>query len=214
QVTSYAVSFAAPSFDQAVADMQNKGVQIMFDAMDDGANRKLCDAMARRQFSVKAKVSTIVSMGDSVGNDYNDTCRNSVYVAGESMPYTATAIPAIAEFRAAFARYQPGQELHQWALEAWAQATLIGDAVRAMGPAPTRKGLEDYFRGLRKYTAGGIMGGLEYVPLDYSTPTAQDCFGIARWLDSKGGWVQATDKFPFCYPDAHQYGTPALEQGN
>jgi hypothetical protein len=58
------------------------------------------------------------------------------------------------------------------------------------------------------------MAGLEYVPLDYSTPTAEDCFSIARWLDDKGGWIQATDKFPLCYPDAKQYGTPALEQGN
>ncbi len=214
QVEFYPVSFAAPSFDQAVADMQNKGVQIVFDAMDDGANRKLCDSMARRKFSVKAKVSTIVSMGDSVGNDYNDTCRNSVYITGESMPYSATSIPAIAEFRTAFARYQPGQEVHQWALEAWAQAALVADAVRAMGPAPTRAGLESYFRGLRNYTGGGIMAGLEYVPIDYSKPTNEDCFGISRWLDSKGGWVQATNKFPFCYPDAHQYGTPALEQGN
>jgi branched-chain amino acid transport system substrate-binding protein len=214
QVTTYTVSFAAPSFDQAVADMQRQGTQIIFDAMDDGANRKLCDAMARRQFSVKAKVSTIVSMGDSVGNDYNDTCRNSVFIAGESVPYSATNIPAVAEFRAAFSKYQPGQEVHQWALEAWAQATLVGDGVKAMGAAPTRKGLEDYFRGLRKYTANGIMVGLEYVPLDYSTPTAEDCFTIARWLDQQGGWVSATDKFPFCYPDAHQYASPALEQGN
>ena len=32
--------------------------------------------------------------------------------------------------------------------------------------------------------------------------------------DAKGGWVLATNKFPFSYPDAKQYGTPALEQGN
>jgi len=214
QISSYVVSFAAPSFDQAVADMQNKGIEIIFDGMDDGANRKLCDAMARRQFTVKAKISTIVSMGDSVGNDYNDTCRNSVFIVGESLPYTATAVPAIAEFRNAFAKYQPGQEVHQWALEAWAQATMVGEGIRGMGATPTRKGLEDYFRGLRKYSANGIMAGLEYVPLNYDAPTLADCFTIARWLDAKGGWVQATDKFPFCYPDAHQFGTPPLEQGN
>ena len=50
-VAEYAVSFAAPSFDQAVADMQARGTQIVFDAMDDGANRKLCDSMQRRQFT-------------------------------------------------------------------------------------------------------------------------------------------------------------------
>jgi hypothetical protein len=40
------------------------------------------------------------------------------------------------------------------------------------------------------------------------------CITIARWQDSKGGWVQATQRFPYCYPDAKVYGSPALEQGN
>jgi branched-chain amino acid transport system substrate-binding protein len=213
QVTSYTVSFAAPSFDQAVADMASQGIEIIFDAMDDGANRKLCDAMARRTFSVKAKVSTVVSFGDAVGTAYNDTCRNSIYIAGDSIPYTATQVPAVAEFRTAFAKYQNGYPVHQWALEGWAQATMVAEGIKSMGAAPTRKGLEDYMRGLRKYTAGGIMDGLEYVPIDYSKPTNEDCFTVARWLDAKGGWVSATDKFPYCYADAKQYPSPALEQG-
>lgn len=213
-VTSYVVSFAAPSFDQAVADMQRRGVQIIFDSMDDGANRKLCDAMERRGFSVKAKVSTVVSFGEAVRDGYNDTCRNSVYITSETVPYTKTSVPAVAEFRQAFARYQPGQPLHEWALEAWAQGMLFGDGLRALGPTPTRKGFEDYLRGLRKYTAGGMMVGLDWALADYSKPTAQDCFSISRWLDAKGGWVEATETFPVCYPDAKQYGTQALEQGN
>src|SRR5205085_697733 len=79
-VQTYTVSFAAPSFDQAVADMQRRGTEIIVDSMDDGANRKLCDAMERRKFSVAAKVSTVVSMGDAVGTTYNNTCRNSVFI--------------------------------------------------------------------------------------------------------------------------------------
>jgi len=213
-VTPYSVSFAAPSFDQAVADMQRNGVQIIIDAMDDGANRKLCDAMARRNFSVVAKVSTVVSFGEKVGTTYNDTCRNSVFIPGQSIPYTATDVPAVAEFRSAFAKYQPGKEVHQWALEVWAQATMVSEGIAKLGPAPTRKGLEDYLRGLSKYQAGGIMVGLQYKPLDYSRTTVEDCFTIARWQDDKGGWVQATERFPFCYPDAKQFGTDALEQGN
>ena len=214
KVTSYTVSFAAPSFDQAVADMQRQGVEIIFDAMDDGANRKLCDAMSRRQFKPKAKVSTVVVFGDSVGNDYNDTCRNIVFIPGDSMPYSRTDVPAVKEFRDAYARYQPGVELHQWALEAWFQGNLVADGIRSMGPAPTRKGLQDFLRGLRKYTGGGIHTGLEYGTTDYSKPTAEDCFGMARWQDDKGGWVLATSAFPFCYPDAKQFTSPALEQGN
>ncbi len=209
-VTSYSVSFAAPSFDQAVADMERRGVQIIMDSMDDGANRKLCDAMARRRFTVEAKVSTVVSFGDSVGNDYNDTCRNSVFIPGQSVPYTATNVPEVAEFRDAYSRYQPGLEVHQWALESWAQANTVAEAITGMGPAPTREGLEDFFRGMRSYTAGGIFVGLQWVPNDYNQP----CFSIARWLDSEGGWVTATSDFPFCYPEVRQYSTPALEDGD
>lgn len=214
EVKMYPVSFAAPSFDQAVADMQQNGVQIIFDTMDDGANRKLCDAMARRTFTVAAKVSTVVSFGQKVGTTYNDTCRNSVFIPGESTPYTSTNIPEVAAFRAAFAKYQPGKELHQWALEAWAQGQMVAEGIRGMGPAPTRKGLEDFLRGLDKYTAGGIFVGLDWRPVDYSQPTTKDCFTIARWQDNQGGWVRATEQFPFCYPDAKQYGSTALEQGN
>ena len=214
EVSSYTVSFAAPSFDQAVADMQRNGVQIIFDSMDDGANRKLCDAMARRKFTVKGKVSTVVSFGEKVGTSYNDTCRNSVFIVGESLPYTATNVPAIAEFRSAFGKYQPGKEVHQWALEAWAQGVMVADGIAKMGPAPTRKGLEDFLRGVDKYNSGGIMVGMSWKPVDYDRPTNEDCFTIARWLDEKKGWVSATDRFPFCYADAKQYGSPALEQGN
>ncbi|MEY2424441.1 MAG: branched-chain amino acid transport system substrate-binding protein [Actinomycetota bacterium] len=214
QVTSYTVSFAAPSFDQAVAQMQRDGTQLILDGMDDGANRKLCDAMARRNFTVLAKVSTPVSFGENVGTAYNDTCRNSVFIAGTSIPYTATNIPAVSEFRRAFARYQPGLPVHQWAMEAWTQAVMVSDGIRAMATSPTRKGLEDYLRAMRGFTAGGILTGLQYAPTNFDTPTARECFGVSRWLDSKGGWVEAAATFPFCYDDAKQYLTDPLEQGN
>jgi len=213
-VTTYIVSFAAPSFDQAVAQMQREGTDIIMDAMDDGANRKLCDAMQRRKFSVKAKVSTIVSMGDAVGSNYNDTCRNSVYIPGQSSPYTATGNPEIKAFRDAYAKYQPGLPVHQWALEAWALGNMVKEGIEKGGPAPTRKILEDYLRSLNKYSGKGIFVGLGWQVQDYTRPKAEDCFTVNRWQDSKGGWTQAVDKFPFCYPDAFQYSSPALEQGN
>jgi ABC-type branched-subunit amino acid transport system substrate-binding protein len=212
--STYTVSFAAPSFDQAVADMQNKGVEIIIDAMDDGANRKLCDAMQRRGFKVKAKVSTIVSMGDSVGNDYNATCRDSVYIPGQSIPYSSTGIPEVAKFRAAFAKYQPGQEIHQWALETWGLANMVAEGIKLGGASPTRKGLESFLTSLRKYRANGLFVGLEWGNGEYEKSKVEDCFTVAHFDPAKNQWVEATDKFPFCYPDAFQYGAPALEQGN
>lgn len=214
KTTMYVVSFAAPSFDQHVADMESQGTQIVFDGMDDGANRALCDAMARRNFQPKAKVSTIVVMGDRVGTDYNDTCRNVVYVAGDSLPYTATSVPEIAKFRQAYARYQPGLDVHQWALESWALAQMVAEGVLSMGASPTRVGLEKWLNALRQYRGNGIFVGLEWEPEDLTLTRIEDCFTIARWLDSKGGWTQATATFPACYPDVHQFLTKALEQGN
>lgn len=211
QVNQYTVSFAAPSFDQAVADMQRNGTEIIFDTMDDGANRKLCDAMERRKFKVKAKVSTVVSMGDAVGTTYNDTCRNNVYIPGETIPYTSN-IPEVQAFRAAFKKYQPGYPLHQWALEAWGLANMVGEYVNT--PAPTRKGLEDYLRSLDQYKGKGIFAGLDWQIQDYSKPRVDDCTSVSRWLDSEGGWVLATDQFPKCYKNLFQYGATALDQGN
>ena len=212
-VKQYTVSFAAPSFDQAVATMQQDGTQIIVDAMDDGANRKLCDAMQRRKFSVKAKVSTVVSMGDKVGTAYNDTCRNSVYVPGSTIPYSQTSNPEVKAFRDAFARYQPGKPVHQWAFEAWLQGQLIAEALNKMGGSPTRKGLESYLHGLSAWHGPGVHTGLDYKPKNWGLKTMADCTSIARWQDGKG-WVQVTQKFPFCYPDAKVYSSPALEQGN
>jgi ABC-type branched-subunit amino acid transport system substrate-binding protein len=212
-VRSYTVSFAAPSFDQAVATMQQDGTQIIVDSMDDGANRKLCDAMARRKFSVKAKASTVVAMGDKVGTAYNDTCRNTVFVPTSTLPYSQTNVGEVKAFRDAFARYQPGKPVHQWAYEAWLQGQLVAEALNKLGPAPTRKGLEGYLNGLTDWKGNGTHTGLSWKPVSWGS-TMADCISIARWQDDKGGWVQATNKFPFCYPDAKVYSSPALEQGN
>ncbi|MGH9136705.1 MAG: ABC transporter substrate-binding protein, partial [Acidimicrobiales bacterium] len=216
QVTRYDVSFAAPAFDQAVADKQRRGIDLVFDAMDDGANRRLCDTMARRGFTVPAKVSTVVAFGDSIGTDFNETCRNSIFISGSSRAYTDTSVPIIAEFNEAMARYQPGIELHQWALETWAQGIMLRDYLLAAGPAPTRAGFEDHLRSVDDFTGEGIMVGdqIDYQPRDYDSPTRRHCFSLARWQDSAGGWVEAPGSFPTCYDDARQYGTPVRDQGN
>jgi branched-chain amino acid transport system substrate-binding protein len=217
EVTRYTVSFAAPAFDQPVADMQRQGTELILDAMDDGANRRLCDAMARRNFSVPAKVSTPVAFGESVGTDFDPICRNSVFIPGFSRPYTSTDVPIIAAFNDAMATYQPGQPLHQWALEAWVMGLQLRDYLLTAGPAPTRTGFEDWLRAMRDYSAEGIMigEGIDYRPQDYSTPTRRECITIARWQDdAPGGWVQATAQFPTCYDDAQQYLTPVRDQGD
>jgi branched-chain amino acid transport system substrate-binding protein len=212
-VQPYTVSFAAPNFDSAIADMERRGIEIIFDAIDDGANRRFCDRLQGRLDTLKAKVSTVVIQGQNVGKEYKEDCRNKVYVAGSTITYAATSVPEVAAFRSAFAKYQPGVELHQWALEAWMQANMVAEGITKMGGSPTRKGLEDYLRSLKRYTGKGLSAPFDYRPVDFSKKTMEDCFSISRWQDSKGGWVDAGGRFPFCYPDAKVYSTPAAEQG-
>jgi hypothetical protein len=171
--------------------------------------------MQRRNFTVAAKVSTIVAMGASVGTDFPDVCRNSMYIPGSSLPYTRTDVPSIATFNEAMATYQPGVEMHQWALEAWAMGTMLRDYLDEAGPAPTRAGFNEWIAALDGYTADGIMTGLSYAPVDYDQPTLPDCTTIAQWQDSApGGWTTATNPDPTCYPDAFNYGSAVREDGD
>jgi ABC-type branched-subunit amino acid transport system substrate-binding protein len=212
-VTRYVVSFAAPSFDAAVADMQRQGTELIFDAMDAGANARLCDAMARRQFTVKAKVMTVPAMGARFGDQFNDACRPFSYVPTDSRPFTDTSFPLAAAYQDGMARYQRGQQLHQWGFEAWIAGSILSDALTAMGPAPTRAGFEQYLMGFRNSDVNGAMTPSIQWAASAPPDTVRDCIGINKWDDAAGGWVSATP-FPYCVDDAHVVLTPAAEQGN
>ena len=195
--------------------MQQDGTQIIVDAMDDGANRKLCDAMARRTFKVKAKVSTVVSMGDKVGTAYNDTCRNSVYIPGATLPYTQTSNPRSRPSATPSPATSPASRSTSGRSRHGLQGAAGGRGARQDGRRPHPQGPRELperpleVHGRRRAHRASTGSRSTGPPRRW-----QDCFTIARWQDSKGGWVQATQKFPFCYPDAKVYSSPALEQGN
>jgi branched-chain amino acid transport system substrate-binding protein len=212
-VTPYALNFANPNFDQPVLQMQRQGVEIVFDAIDDGANRKMCDSFARYGYQPKAKVSTVVAYGDSVGTDYADICRDIVFIGGDTRTYSDTSNPRVKRFRDAFARYKPGVEVHQWAFEGWLAGEGFVEAVESMGATPTRKGLEDWLRGLKDYTHNGVQTKFDFQLRNYETPTTEDCFAVAQWQDSAKGWVQRAAPTT-CYPDAKQFPTAPAEQGD
>lgn len=215
EVTRYTVSFAAPSFDAAVADMQRRGIELLMDGLDPGANRRLCDAMERRGFTVKVKLTTIVSVGANYGKQFNDACRPVTYANGDSRIFTDTSHPLVAAFQRGMARYQRGSELHQWAFEAWIMGEILREALVAMGPTPTRAGFEKHLQSLRRDDRGGAMTpSVQWVfnDPDLSAGTVRDCAGISRWDDAAGGWVAVTP-FPYCIDDAHQYFNTAAEDG-
>jgi len=216
EATGYDVNFANPNFDQYVDEMKANGTDMILDVIDDGTNRKLCDTMQRKGLSVKAKVSTVVSYGDEIGTDFSDICRPSIYIGGDTMTYSDRSNPAVDEFRTAFDTYQPGAPLHQWSLEGWMAGKALTEALLTMGPAPTRQGLEDWLRGLNKYTNGGLSVPNDYQVEDYpNQPTATgDCIAIAQWSDEQQGWIQRTGPGGDCFDGTFQYPTPATDRGD
>lgn len=213
-VTGYDVNFGNPDFNQPVQDMQRKGVDIIYDVIDDGANRKLCDSMQTYSFSVQAKVSTVVAYGDEVGTNFSEVCRNSIYIGGSSITYSDTSNPAVKQFRDAFALYQPGAQLHQWALEGWMAGRAFVEGIATMGPSPTREGLESWLKSWKGYTYGGLTNPIDHQPVDYSQTTADnDCFTVAQWQDESNGWVERTQPYD-CLNGVIQYPTPVSERGD
>lgn len=211
-------NFAAPTFDTDVVNMKNKGVDIMFDAMDVGSNQKLCQAMDRGQMTsgpgvkLKAKVSTIEAWSQKVGSDFSSPCRNFVYSPGNSDPYSDTSNPVVQQFRADFAKYQPGRFLHQWAAEGYSMGLEFQRAAESMGANLTRKGYMAWLNGLSRYTLDGFTRPFDYKPIN-PAGTTNDCFSIVQW-DDGAQTFKTLAPVSTCYPDAKWAGVAATDDGS
>ncbi|MHB1924307.1 MAG: ABC transporter substrate-binding protein [Acidimicrobiales bacterium] len=185
---------ADPTFDTDVINMREDKVDSVYDAMDVAGNEKLCAAMDRQGFTVKAKVSTVEVFGQSVGQ-WSSPCRDSVYSADSSAPYSDTSNPVVAQFRRAMSTYEPTATMHQWALDGYALGILFGDAVSSMGAKVTRAGFMKWLDAWKQpqaggpgYTFDGLMSPLAWAPMNYNQPSPA-CDSIAQWNDAAGTFV-------------------------
>ncbi|MGA4542364.1 ABC transporter substrate-binding protein [Uniformispora flossi] len=209
------LDFALPNFDAAVIDMRNRGVDIVFDAIDTRGNAQLCKSMDGAGLKVQAKVSTVQNQNATVGTDFKDspTCRNSIQVTGGSRNYEDVQNPAVADFRNAMAKYFPDRagQMSQWALEGWASAQWLTDAIGSCGADVTRKCVEQFVNRPEGYDAHGLL-----IPVNFNPQTAEQaaapakaCLNVVRWQDSanggQGGWV---DQVPDM--DANCFVVPSL----
>jgi branched-chain amino acid transport system substrate-binding protein len=202
---------AAPTFDTDAVNMKAKGVDGVWDALDTNANAKLCQAFDRNQFHPKAKVSTIESWGQLVSS-WSAPCRNSVFVTGTEDSYSNMGNPAVAQFRHDFDTYCKGCPMHEWSLDGYGTGQMFGDALTAMGGAPTRAGFEAWMNGLNNYTNHGLWAPLDFHVYDFSKPHPQ-CFIIAQWQDSANGYVTRAP-LSTCYPNLGWIGYPASDDGS
>ncbi|HEX5268275.1 MAG TPA: ABC transporter substrate-binding protein [Acidimicrobiales bacterium] len=208
---------ADPTFDTDVINMRADHVDVIFDAMDTAGNAKLCAAMDRQGFTVPVKMSTVEVFGQAVGQ-WSSPCRDSVYSADASEPYSDTSNPVVAQFRKDFSTYEPHAQLHQWALDGYGLGVLFGDAIKSMGSSPTRAGLLKWMNSWKQpavggpgYTFDGLADPVAWTPLNYSQP-APACDAIGQWNNAAGTFV--TDaKIGTCY-NLPWYGTPFSPDGS
>jgi branched-chain amino acid transport system substrate-binding protein len=194
-------------FTSAALDMKAHGVDVVFDTIDTTGNARLCKAIDDAQLPIKAKMTTVQSWDATVATTYKDAprCRNLLYANSSDANYADTKIPAVADFRAAMARYFPDREgeISEWNVDGWASAQWLTDAIASCGAKVTRVCVEKFMTSGKPYDARGIITPAVF-RVQAPTGTTHACFNVARWQDSadggKGGWVtQVPDMDTNCY---------------
>ncbi len=208
RVTEKQVNIALPDYDSVVLALRHEGVQFVFDALDRLGNEQLCTAMDRNAMSVTAKVTTTQGWVASVPQDYSASprCRNSIWATGTALNYDDRRAPQVAAFRAAMAAdgFDTPDAMSEWALEGWAGAMWLTDAMRSCGSGLTRRCVEAFLARSQPYTAGGLLLPRTFTRQSRPDTVARNCLNVVRWQDAanggRGGWVdQVADMNLNCF---------------
>lgn len=200
EVVNEQVDFALPNFRAVAADLKDRGVDLVFDAVDTHGNAQLCKAMDDAGVQVTAKVTNVQNWTSTVPADYKDSprCRNALWATGSSRNHEDTGQAAVREFRDA----TKGLETHsQWQLEGWAAAMWFTDAAKACaeaGSGVTRACVDDRMNRSEDYTADGLLLPVRFERLAAPPKTRRTCLSVARWQDGKG-WVSQGDMNDTCF---------------
>lgn len=210
EVVEEQINLGAPNWDAAVQNMKRRGVQLVFDAMEEGGNGQFCDAMQRQGMTVQAKVTTSQGWSNNIGQVYANSpgCRNSIYATSQSANYADESIGAVAAFREAVQTYVPERvdKMNLWMLEGYASAQWLTDAMESCGADLTRECVEEYMNSGEDYDGHGLLisQGRNFAPLAEPPAEETNCLNVARWQDSanggEGGWVtQVEDMNENCF---------------
>jgi branched-chain amino acid transport system substrate-binding protein len=203
KVDEKVVNFALPDYDSVAIDFKNEGVQFVYDVIDRAGNVRLCKALDDNNVNFTAKVMTPQSWEQSVQSDYSasPTCRNRLWVTGNTRNFEDTRYQQVAEFRAQMAHDGHGgaQDLSEWALEGWGAGVWFADAADSCGARLTRRCLEAFINDHKPYDAHGLFTPRAFQ--EYSRPhePVTNCINVARWQDGHGWVTQVPDMDRNCF---------------
>ncbi len=200
QVVREQVDFGVPNMDAAVIDMRDKGVDVVFDAIDAAGNVTLCKSMDANGLTVKAKITSVQSWTQAVASDYvaSPTCRRSLYATATDLNYADTSVDVVARFRADMDASFPerADRMSMWELEGWASAQWLTDAMESCGAVLTRTCVEAYMNRPERYDGHGLLAPRDFQPDPDPGAPGKGCLSVARWSDEaddgRGGWVSQT----------------------
>ncbi len=103
-------------------------------------------------------------------------------------PATATDIPGIEEFMAAFEKYEPGYQPGAFALSSWVGGLITAGALEKIDGTPTREALIAEIEKLEDFDTGGITAEQTFSKDDH------DGSDKVMIVEAQGGkWVPITD---------------------
>lgn len=192
--TGYPINVALPQYDSAVIDMKSRGITALWDSIDISGNQNLCKSIDSNGLVLKAKVSTISTWSQSVGEQFEAPCRTYMFSVEDpgTLTYDQTSHPEIAKFRAAMKRYFPHREnrMYQWNVDGWGSAMWFADAAASCGAKLTRVCLEAYLNRPAGYTARGLWWPRNNEKYDFEKmKTLYRCITIAQWSDAARSFV-------------------------
>jgi len=187
------VNFALPDYNSIAIAFKHAGVQYVYDALDNGGNQRLCNALDDNDVTLTAKVLTTQAWNQSVNADYASSpkCRNELWVTGNTRNYEDTKYHQVALFRQQMSADgdDGSKQLSEWALEGWAGGLWFADAANSCGADLTRSCLEKFMTRSQPYDGDGLLTPRKFSVDTVEPKTVRDCINVARWVSSKDSWV-------------------------
>lgn len=211
------INLGLPNWDAAVLDMKSKGVQIVYDALDGGGNRNLCNAIQTQGLQMQAKVLTSQGWTDQAAELYGSTpaCLNNLYALSQTRNYNDVGHPEIAKFREAVDKYVPdwSNKVSMWMLEGYISAKWLTDAIESCGADVTRACVEEFLNRDEPYDADGLLLPRNFAKVAEPPRTNRECLSVARWTGQsplgRPGWTTQESMDTNCFDDLPVYGYPA-----
>ncbi len=150
-------TFTETSFLADIVKMKNAGVKLVFEPTVTG-NLVNTIAQEMKQENLNAILLSGTNAYEkdfSPGSAGNGTLINGVYALyrGED----AKVVPAVATFDKWVKKVDPSSQLDIYTLDAWVNAELFVQALKAAGPNPTRAGLDAQLNKITSFNAGGLI---------------------------------------------------------